>query len=53
LDQVSDSLLQNIEAIHPDDLVVLGNLFEGESADELMTNWKLQLQDAGIRLTII
>ncbi|HET6975871.1 MAG TPA: site-specific DNA-methyltransferase [Pyrinomonadaceae bacterium] len=53
LDQVSDSLMQDIEAIHPDNLVVLGNLFEGNNADELMTNWKLQLQDAGIGLTII
>lgn len=53
LDSLSDDLLGEIEALKPTMFVTLGNLFTGEKADETMTNWKLQLQEAGIEFKLI
>ena len=47
-DKISSGLLPEIESIKPSTLIVLSSLFEGEKADELMNNWKLQLEEAGI-----
>lgn len=53
LDKVSDALLAEVERIKPQTFVVLGNLFEGEKADELMTNWKLQLKEGEVEFKVI
>lgn len=53
LDKISDDLLAEIEQIKPGTVVLLGNLFEGEKADELMTNSKLQFKEAGIEFKVI
>lgn len=53
LDAVSDTLLAEVEELKPKVFVALGNLFSGEKADELMTNWKLQLKETGIDLKVI
>ena len=53
LDGLSDQLLKDIETTMPTMFVTLGNLFTGEKADETMTNWRLQLHEAGIDFTLI
>lgn len=53
LDNLSDSLLKDIEAAKPKAFITLGNLFTGEKADEQMTNWKLQLKESNIEFKII
>ena len=53
LDKISQKLLDDIETKKPKKLVVLGNLFEGEKADELMTNWRLQLKESNTEFKII
>lgn len=53
LDSLGDELLKDIEAAQPTMFVTLGNLFTGEKADQTMTNWKLQLQEAGIDFKLI
>lgn len=53
LDGLSDQLLTEVERIKPESFITLGNLFIGEKADELMTNWKLQLKESDIQFKII
>lgn len=53
LDALSDDLLTEVEALKPTTFITLGNLFTGEKADETMTNWKLQLKEAGIEFKLI
>jgi adenine-specific DNA-methyltransferase len=53
LDSLSPDLLKDVEAARPTKFFSLGNLFTGEKADETMTNWRLQLQEAGIAFTLI
>ena len=48
LEKIGPKLLEDVEELKPVSLVVLGSLFEGEKADEIMNNWKLQLDEAGI-----
>lgn len=53
LDSLSPELLKAVEAARPAKFLTLGNLFTGEKADETMTNWRLQLEEAGIEFTLI
>jgi adenine-specific DNA-methyltransferase len=53
LDSLSPELLKAVEQATPARFITLGNLFTGEKADETMTNWRLQLQEAGIDFTLI
>lgn len=53
LDNLSDALLQEVEALRPKTFLTLGNLFTGERADAQMTNWKLQLQESNIEFRMI
>lgn len=53
LDSLSTELLKEVEAAKPQKFLTLGNLFTGEKADETMTNWRLQLDEAGIDFTLI
>lgn len=53
LDGLGEELLSEVLAARPRSLVTLGNLFEGERADESLTNWRLRLREAGIEFKVI